>query len=68
MKAQQARKMTDDATAITIDKVMEVIRMSTQEGNLFVFVPMYDKGIASELIGLGYKIDHDNENMLISWM
>ena len=68
MTAPQARKMTDDATAITILKVIEVIKSAAEDGHYHVMIPMYDKAIAAELISLGYKLDHDNENILVSWM
>jgi len=68
MTAKEARQGADEANVMRFEDVIDMIILSKNEGRYFVLVDYYDKEFCRRLIDMGYKVDHNESVILVSWL
>ena len=68
MTAKEARQGADEANVMRFEDVIDMIRISKEQGQYYVLVDYYDKEFSKRLIDMGYSVDHDSSVMLVSWL
>jgi hypothetical protein len=68
MTAKEARQGADDANVMRFEDVIDMIILSKNEGRYFALVDYYDKEFSKRLIDMGYKVDHNESVILVSWL
>jgi hypothetical protein len=68
MTAKEARQGADEANVMRFEDVIDMIRITKEQGQYYVLVDYYDKEFSKRLIDMGYSVDHDSSVMLVSWL
>jgi len=68
MTAKEARQGADEANVMRFEDVIDMIRITKEQGQYDVLVDYYDKEFSKRLIDMGYSVDHDSSVMLVSWL
>jgi hypothetical protein len=68
MTAKEARQGADEANVMRFEDVIDMIRITKEQGQYYVLVDYCDKEFSKRLIDMGYSVDHDSSVMLVSWL
>lgn len=68
MTAKEARQGADESNVMRFEDVIDIIRISKDQGQYYVLVDYYEKEFCRRLIDMEYKVDHDSRVMLVSWL
>jgi len=68
MTAKEAREGADESNVMRFEDVIDIIRISKDQGQYYVLVDYYEKEFCRRLIDMEYKVDHNSSVMLVSWL